>query len=268
MLYMIAKKPVINSTKGTDPQKIDVTDTVIEMQDVHFRYPTRPEVEVLRSVSLVVHRGEDIAIVGPSGCGKSTIVALLERFYDATDGHILIRGKDIKSLDIKSYRSMLGLVSQEPTLYQGTIRENLLLGAESEKIRDEQLAEACRTANIYDFIVSLPEGYDTDCGPRGLALSGGQRQRMAIARALLRNPEILLLDEATSALDPENESLMRAAIEKAAEGRTTISVTHSQEVMKNADRIVVLENGRLVEEGAFEELMARQGPVLENDGGG
>ena len=260
MLFIIDKKPVINSAKGVDPRSAPGAESVLELRHVHFRYPSRPEVEVLCGVSFRVKKGENVCIVGPSGCGKSTIIALLERFYDTTQGQILINGNNISSLDSKSYRSMLGLVSQETMLYQGTIRENLLLGVDETQIDDQQLSEACSTANIYDFIMSLPEGFETECGHQGLALSGGQRQRIAIARTLLRNPEVLLLDEATSALDSENEMLVRAAIEKAAHGRTTISVTHSREVMKAADRIVVLEKGMVIEEGRFEELTENHGP--------
>jgi ATP-binding cassette subfamily B (MDR/TAP) protein 1 len=261
MLFIIDKKPVINSAKGVDPRHAPEAKLILELRDVHFIYPNRPEVEVLCGISFGVKMGENICIVGPSGCGKSTIISLLERFYDTTQGQILIDGNNISSLDIKSYRSMLGLVSQETILYQGTIRENLLLGVDETQINDQQLSEACHTANIYDFITSLPEGFETDCGHRGLELSGGQQQRIAIARTLLRNPKILLLDEATSALDSENEMLVRTAIEKAAHGRTTISVTHSREVMKAADRIIVLEKGGIVvEEGTFQELMENNGP--------
>jgi ATP-binding cassette subfamily B (MDR/TAP) protein 1 len=260
---------VINSAKGLDPCYAPGAELVLELRDVHFRYPSRPEVEVLCGISFGIKMGENVCIVGSSGCGKSTIISLLERFYDITQGQILINGNNISSLDCKSYRSMLGLVSQETMLYQGTIRENLLLGIDETQINDHQLSEACSTANIYDFITSLPEGFETDCGQRGLALSGGQRQRIAIARTLLRDPKILLLDEATSALDSENEMLVRAAIEKAAHGRTTISVTHSREVMKAADRIIVLEKGIVMEEGTFEELMENHGPfwrmVIEED---
>lgn len=250
---------MINSTKGVDPRSTPGEDLIVELRDVHFTYPTRPEIEVLHGISLSIKRGENICIVGPSGCGKSTIISLLERFYDVTEGHIVINGDDISSLDIKSYRSILGLVSQETMLYQGTIRENLLLGVDENRVTDQQLIEACSAANIHDFITSLPDGFATDCGHRGLALSGGQRQRIAIARTLLRDPKILLLDEATRALDSENERLVREAIETAAKGRTTISVTHSREVMKSADRIIVLEDGLVVVEGSFDELMEKRG---------
>jgi ATP-binding cassette subfamily B (MDR/TAP) protein 1 len=256
------QKPLINSSTGTDPHTAPPTETAIEFKNVSFRYPTRPDIEVLRGLDLKVRKCEKICIVGPSGCGKSTIIALLERFYDITTGELLINGTPISSLDIKAYRSMLGLVPQETTLYQGTIRENLLLGVDGP-VTEGQLDAACLDAKIYDFIVSLPEGYDTDCGPRGQAFSGGQRQRIAIARALLRNPEILLLDEATSALDPESENLVRDALDKAARGRTMISVTHQVEAMKNAERIFVMERGRVGEVGRFEELLGRKGRLWE-----
>ena len=210
--------------------------------------------------------GENISIVGPSGSGKSTIISLLERFYKPTTGSILANGGDIHTQDIERYRRSLGLVSQETHLYQGSIRENLLLGVKEEEIDDELLFQTCQDSNIHDFIISLPEGYNTNIGPRGLSLSGGQRQRIAIARALLRNPDILLLDEATSALDPESQTLVMDALEKVGKGRTIISVTHHMEMVKRADKVLVIENGRLVESGTYEELVASQGRFCEMAG--
>ena len=160
---------------------------------------------------------------------------------------------------------MLSLVTQDTNLYQDTIRENLVLGVDGE-VDEKTIVTACKDANIHDFIISLPEGFNTDCGPRGLALSGGQRQRLAIARALLRKPEILLLDEATSALDPESQSLVIKAIERAAKGRTIVSVTHQTEIIKQADTVFVLDSGKIVESGRYEELLSRKGRLWEMQG--
>jgi len=242
---------------------VSSTDTVIEFRDVHFHYPSRPNVPILRGLSFKVRKGENVCLVGRSGCGKSTIISLLERFYATTTGEILINGRPLSRLNTKKYRDKLALVGQETTLYQGTIRDNLLLGVHrAESLPDDEIAEACQQACIHDFITSLPDGYLTDCGPRGTALSGGQRQRIAIARALLRKPELLLLDEATSALDADNEALVRQALEKAGEGRTTVAAAHQMQTMEAADRIVVIEHGKVAEEGTFASLLARKGPFL------
>lgn len=210
-----------------------------------------------------IHHGQTIGIVGASGCGKTTIITLLERFYDITSGQILIHGASLSSLDVKSYRSTVGLVSQDTTLYQGSIRENILLGMPDGEVSDETLTEACKSANIHTFISSLPEGYNTDAGSRGLALSGGQRQRIAIARALVRNPSILLLDEATSALDTQSEEVVQKALETAAKGRTTVAVAHRLSTVRGADCIFVLDGGKVVEAGTHVELVRRRGRYYE-----
>ena len=227
-----------------------------------FCYPTRPDHPVLRKVNLKIRRGQNVALVGPSGCGKTTIVALLERFYDITSGEILIYGKPLSSLDINAYRLRAGLVSQETTLYQGSIRENVSLGIH-RPVTDDEIIQACKDANIHDFIMSLPEGYDTESGSRGLTFSGGQRQRLATARALLRNPDFLFLDEATSALDTESERIVQAALEKAKQGRTTIAVAHRLSTVQDCDAIFVLEAGRIVESGTHQELLRRRGRYFE-----
>ena len=205
------------------PEGEDVRDMqgTIEFRDVHFRYPTRPEQPVLRGLNLDVKPGQYVALVGASGCGKSTTIAMLERFYDPLAGGVYVDGKEISSLNINQYRSYLALVSQEPTLYQGTIRENILLGSavDPADVKDEAIEQACKDANIHDFILSLPDGFQTVVGSKGSMLSGGQKQRIAIARALLRDPKVLLLDEATSALDSESEKVVQAALDKAARGR-------------------------------------------------
>ncbi|EXJ91025.1 ATP-binding cassette, subfamily B (MDR/TAP), member 1 [Capronia coronata CBS 617.96] len=235
----------------------------IEFKDVHFRYPTRPEVPVLRGLNLTVRPGQYVALVGASGCGKSTTIALLERFYDPLAGGVYIDGKAISSLNLNDYRSHLALVSQEPTLYQGTIKDNVLLGADRGAVSDERVIQACKDANIYDFIMSLPDGFATDVGSKAALLSGGQKQRIAIARALLRNPKVLLLDEATSALDSESEKVVQAALDDAAKGRTTIAVAHRLSTIQKADMIYVFDKGVIAEYGTHNELMAIHGRYRE-----
>ena len=235
----------------------------IEFKDVRFRYPTRPEQPVLRGLNLTIKPGQYVALVGASGCGKSTTIALLERFYDPVAGSILVDNQDISTLNISNYRSHLALVSQEPTLYQGTIRENILLGTTTNTTTDEEIELACRQANIYDFIMSLPEGLSTVVGNKGSMLSGGQKQRIAIARALVRDPRILLLDEATSALDSESERVVQAALDKAAKGRTTIAVAHRLSTIQRADIIYVFDQGQVVEAGTHGELMKLGGRYSE-----
>ncbi|KAF9884256.1 GTPase-activating protein [Aspergillus nanangensis] len=248
------------SDKGDN---LDSVEGTLEFRDVHFRYPTRPEQPVLRGLNLSVKPGQYIALVGPSGCGKSTTIALLERFYDALSGDILLDGKRITDINVNSYRSFLALVSQEPTLYQGTIKDNILLGVTDEEVAEEAIVKACKDANIYDFIMSLPEGFNTVVGSKGGMLSGGQKQRVAIARALLRDPKILLLDEATSALDSESEKVVQAALDAAARGRTTIAVAHRLSTIQKADVIYVFDQGKIVESGSHHELIRKQGRYYE-----
>ncbi|KAK3375110.1 P-loop containing nucleoside triphosphate hydrolase protein [Podospora didyma] len=255
------RKPLID-TWSTDGSKVKAIDGSIEFRDVHFRYPTRPEQPVLRGLNLSIQPGQYVALVGASGCGKSTTIALLERFYDPLAGGIYVDGKEISSLNINDYRRYIALVSQEPTLYQGTIRENILLGAPHE-VSDDQIEFACKEANIYDFILSMPDGFNTVVGSKGALLSGGQKQRIAIARALVRDPKILLLDEATSALDSESEHVVQAALDKAAKGRTTIAVAHRLSTIQKADVIYVFDQGRIVESGTHPELMRKNGRYAE-----
>lgn len=232
----------------------------IAFRDVHFRYPTRPDMPVLRGLDLEVQPGQYIALVGPSGCGKSTTIALLERFYNPLSGSVLVDGRDISTLDVNDYRSFIALVSQEPTLYAGTIRENILLGAvDPSAVTEAQIETVCREANIYEFVASLPEGFHTVVGSKGTLLSGGQKQRIAIARALIRDPKILLLDEATSALDSESEHVVQAALDRAAKGRTTIAVAHRLSTIAKADCIYVFDKGVVAERGTHRELMGLEG---------
>ncbi|CAN1134740.1 Putative multidrug resistance protein [Linum perenne] len=225
----------------------------IEFQDVHFSYPSRLDSLVLNGFSLRICHGETVALVGGSGSGKSTVIALLERFYDPVKGSIFLDGYDIKKLQPKWLRSQMGLVNQEPILFATTIHENILFG--NEEASEKHVEKAAMAANIHDFIIKLPNGYQTQVGQFGFQLSGGQKQRIAIARALIRNPKILLLDEATSALDAESEKVVQSALDKASVGRTTIIVAHRLETVRKADLIVVLQSGSIVESGSHDELI-------------
>jgi len=214
---------------------------------------------------MVITPGQYVAIVGASGSGKSTIIQLLERFYDPLAGRVLLDGQDICQLNVQDYRKQLALVSQEPTLYAGTVRFNVLLGSVKpfEEVSQEEIDQACRDANIYDFVMSLPQGFDTDVGGKGSQLSGGQKQRIAIARALLRNPKVLLLDEATSALDSNSEKIVQEALDNAAKGRTTIAIAHRLSTIQNADCIYYVKEGRISEAGTHDELLRLRGGYFE-----
>lgn len=246
------------STKG---ERIEHLEGQIELKDVRFSYPQRPEQPVLKGISLSAQPGQFIALVGASGSGKSTVMALMERFYDPTSGNVLIDGLGISSYNLQDYRSQLALVSQETMLYTGTIRENIL--ADKENVEEDVIVQACKDANIYEFIISLPDGFNTLVGAKGNLLSGGQRQRLAIARALLRDPKILLLDEATSSLDSTSEAAVQAALDKAAKGRTTIAIAHRLSTTQHADCIYVFDRGRIVEKGRHDELMSKRGVYWE-----
>jgi len=261
---LLDRKPKIDAWSN-DGKVLENMEGSIEFRDVHFRYPTRPEQPVLRGLNLTVKPGQYVALVGASGCGKSTTIAMLERFYDPLVGGVYADGHEISSLNINNYRSYLALVSQEPTLYQGTIRDNILLGADTkpEDVPEEAIVQACKDANIYEFILSLPDAFNTVVGSKGSMLSGGQKQRIAIARALLRNPKILLLDEATSALDSESEKVVQAALDIAAKGRTTIAVAHRLSTIQKADQIYVFDQGRVVENGTHSELLSLKGRYFE-----
>ncbi|KAH8736104.1 multidrug resistance protein [Ilyonectria robusta] len=259
---LLDREPKID-TWSQEGEAIASAEGRIEFRNVHFRYPTRPNQPVLRGIDLDIRPGQYVALVGASGCGKSTSISLLERFYDPTKGGIFIDGKEIATLNVNDYRALIALVSQEPTLYQGTIRENIVLGTTNEEVSDSSIEQACREANIHDFIVSLPDGLDTTVGSKGALLSGGQKQRIAIARALIRDPKILLLDEATSALDSESEHVVQAALDKAAKGRTTIAVAHRLSTIQKADMIFVFDQGRIVEQGTHSDLLRKNGYYAE-----
>ncbi|KAI1711157.1 ABC transporter transmembrane region domain-containing protein [Ditylenchus destructor] len=236
----------------------------ISLQHVNFSYPTRKNISVLTGLNLDVEEGETVALVGYSGCGKSTVISLLERFYNPDDGYITIDGVHIRDFNIHRLRDQMCLVSQEPTLFDCTIKENICYGLDDSSngkrtIGYEEIVRAAEQANIHNFILGLPEGYDTRVGERGTQLSGGQKQRIAIARALIRNPSILLLDEATSALDSESEKIVQDALDKAKQGRTCIVIAHRLSTVQNADKIAVINEGRVVEIGSHQELLARGG---------
>ncbi|KAE9592964.1 putative xenobiotic-transporting ATPase [Lupinus albus] len=229
----------------------------IEFQNIYFCYPSRPEVPVLQGFNLTIPAGKRLGLVGGSGSGKSTIIALLQRFYDPVEGEILLDGHKVNRLQLKWWRSQLGLVNQEPVLFATSIKENILFGKEGASM--DSVISAAKSANAHDFIVKLPDGYETQVGKFGMSLSGGQKQRIAIARALLRDPKVLLLDEATSKLDAQSERVVHAAIDQASRGRTTIIIAHRLSTIRIADIITVLQAGRVIESGSHNELMEMNG---------
>ncbi len=224
----------------------------IVFDKVSFAYQNTDE-EVLRDISLTIPKGKIVAIVGPSGAGKSTLTDMLPRFYDPTGGKILIDGKDLKDISLSSLRDQFSLVSQEAILFHDTVRNNIVFGKQAT---EEEIIQAAKVANAHDFISSMPQGYDTLIGDRGVKLSGGQRQRLTIARAVLRNPAILILDEATSALDSESERWVQDALTQLMKGRTSIVIAHRLSTIQNADIIVVMENGKIIQMGNHQELIA------------
>ncbi|KAI8976762.1 putative ABC transporter protein, partial [Pilobolus umbonatus] len=230
----------------------------IEFRDIQFAYPTRPDITILKKLNLKIKAGMTVAFVGPSGCGKSTSVQLIQRFYDPNQGNLYIDNHDIKDYNVGWLRSQIGVVSQEPVLFNMTIKQNLLMGI-FEEVSNDQIVEACKKANCHSFISQLPDGYETIVGEHGGMLSGGQKQRIAIARAIIKNPSILLLDEATSALDTQSERLVQAALDAASKDRTTIVVAHRLSTIRNADLIVVMEQGDLIEKGTHNELLSLNG---------
>merc|ERR1711907_750641 len=267
---LMDREPLVPNKGGEHwPEKIRGDE---QFKEVHFSYPSRLDIPVLTDVSFHVHADSMAAFVGASGNGKSTILSLLQRFYEATGGEILIDGVNLKNLDASWLRQQMAFVQQEPVLFGTSIRENLLYGcharahslgfAESTEVAvsswsDEHLQKACEQANAYSFISDFPEGFATLVGERGIKLSGGQKQRLAIARAILCDPRVLLLDEATSALDAESEHLVKEALDNLMKDRTRLVVAHRLSTVREADQIMVVEGGRIADCGRHEELLAR-----------
>lgn len=263
----------INKAMAAAERVFDVLDTQEDLKDKldakelpkisgkvkfdHVSFGYKDGVNVLHDLSLIANPGQVIAFVGPSGAGKSTIANLIPRFYDVTEGAITIDDIDIRDVTIKSLREQIGVVPQETMLFSGTIKENIRYGRLDAT--DEEIIEAAKAANAHNFIMNLADGYDTKIGERGITLSGGQRQRMAIARAILKNPRILILDEATSALDTESEEIVQEALDKLMVGRTSFVIAHRLSTIVHADKIVVLDNGRVQEMGTHQELMQTGG---------
>ncbi|KGM49073.1 ABC transporter transmembrane domain-containing protein [Pseudooceanicola atlanticus] len=229
----------------------------IDFEGVTFSYPSRPAEPALDNVTLHVKPGETVALVGPSGAGKSTVIQMILRFYDPAKGQVRLDGADLKTLERRAFRRTMALVPQDPVIFAASARDNIRFGWPDAS--DAEVEAAARAAAAHDFITQLPDGYDSPLGERGVMLSGGQKQRIAIARAILRDAPVLLLDEATSALDAESERLVQQAVETVAEGRTTIVIAHRLSTVKKADRIVVMERGRIVAEGTHNELVAQEG---------
>ena len=255
---LLTKNPI---REPEHPTHIDALHDKISFEEVHFAYSngntTGQNPEVIRGVSFTVRRGQTVALVGQSGSGKSTLVDLLPRFHDVTSGQICIDGHDIRTLRISELRALIGNVNQEAILFNDTFFNNISFGVENATL--EQVQEAAKVANAHDFIMATEQGYDTPVGDRGCRLSGGQRQRISIARAILKNPDILILDEATSALDTESERLVQEALERLMSTRTTIAIAHRLSTIRNADEILVLHEGQIVERGTHDTLIALDG---------
>ena len=252
---VIDTQPAIHDPE--EPAPLPAGRGAISFEGVSFAYPARPEQMVLRDFDLRVAPGEVVALVGPSGAGKSTVLSLLFRFYDVAVGRVTFDGVDVKELRLAELRRSMALVSQEPVLFSGTLRDNIAYGREDASADD--IERAARDANAYDFIMAFPNGFDTLIGERGVKLSGGQKQRIAVARALLLDPRVLILDEATSSLDAESEALVQQALARVMEGRTTLVVAHRLSTVRDADRIIVLEHGCVAEQGTHDELLASAG---------
>lgn len=257
---ILYRKTAIQPNDPSSKMVIDIKGNV-EFRNVCFRYPVRPDITIFEDLRLRVSAGKSLAVVGQSGSGKSTVIALVMRFYDPISGSVLIDGCDIKTLNLRSLRKRIGLVQQEPALFSSTIYENIKYG--NQEASEIEIMKASKAANAHGFISRMPQGYQTHVGDRGVQLSGGQKQRVAIARAILKDPSILLLDEATSALDTESEKLVQEALDKLMEGRTTIMVAHRLSTIRDADRIAVLQQGKVVEIGSHEQLIRKTNGIFK-----
>jgi len=251
---LLDRSPEIPLTEGERPASVEGK---IELERVSFAYPSRKDLPVLREIDLEIRPGEVVALVGPSGSGKSTIAAMLLRLYDPSEGRILLDGRDLRALSPEWLRRNVGVVSQEPTLFSCSVAENIRYGRTTAT--EAEVEAAARAANAHEFVSKFPEGYGTLVGERGVKLSGGQKQRVAIARAVLKDPRILVLDEATSALDAESEHLVKEALDRLMEGRTTLIIAHRLSTVMGADRVLVIEDGKIVESGDHATLMSKGG---------
>jgi len=232
----------------------------ISIQQLNFSYPSRPDQKILTNLDMDIPAGKTVALVGKSGCGKSTIIGLLQRFYDPDGGAVIVNDKNLKDINLKSHRQRIGVVTQDPVLFTGSIRDNILYGAKNKT--DADVINAAKLANAHVFIEAFPDGYDTQVGERGMQLSGGQRQRVSIARAIISEPNLLLLDEATSALDTESEKLVQDALDhllNTNKQMTTVVIAHRLQTVRNADNIIVMNKGCVLEQGTHEELLKLNG---------
>jgi ATP-binding cassette subfamily B protein len=257
LMELLASRSPIASPLNPVPAPVQLTGSAIQFEAIRFHYPSRPNQAALNDFSLAVKPGQTVALVGPSGAGKSTVFQLLLRFYDPAAGRIVLDGVATRDLNLHDLRQRIGIVPQDAVIFSSSALENIRYGKPDAS--DDEVKAAAQAAFAHEFISALPEGYDTFLGERGVRLSGGQRQRIAIARAMLKNPPLLLLDEATSALDAESERMVQAALESAMLGRTTLVIAHRLATVQKADLIVVLDHGRLVEQGTHTELVARGG---------
>jgi ABC-type multidrug transport system fused ATPase/permease subunit len=253
-----------------DPSEVDIHENetkaplafgAIDLQEIHFSYPSRPSVEILKGISFTIEPGQKIAIVGTSGTGKSTLAQLMMRFYEPSQGKIMMGDYTIQDMPVGDWRKMVALVPQEVLLFGGSIRENIAYGKPGAS--EQEIQQAAEQAYAKEFIESFPEKYDTLVGERGVKLSGGQRQRIAIARAILKDPKFLILDEATSALDSESEKWVQSALEELMKNRTSLIIAHRLSTIRSADKIIVMESGKIVEMGSHENLMAKKQGVYQ-----
>ena len=254
---ILDRESAIDVSKGLGEQREKCIGTV-NGKEITFNYPTRPDTKVLQGLNIEAMSGKTVALVGQSGCGKSTVMGLLLRWYDVSGGELAFDDLDVKKWNLSTMRSFMAIVGQEPVLFNTSVRDNIAFGSLTPP-NDDQIYEAAKLANIHEFVSSLPDKYDTLVGEKGGSMSGGQKQRIAIARALIRNPKLLLLDEATSALDSESEVAVQQALDQASKGRTTIVIAHRLSTIQNADLILVVEKGVVVEQGTHFELIDKKG---------